>query len=115
MKLIIAGTRTFTDYDFLKRKLKTLVNITDVKEVVSGCCGGVDSLGEWWALENNIKIQKFPANWNKYKKRAGPIRNKQMAQYGDALIVFWDGKSRGSNNMIEQMKNVNKPTKIVLI
>lgn len=114
MKLIIAGTRTFADYDLLKNKAKALTANVTVKEVVSGGNGylapngeverGADLLGEKWANDNNIKITRFMPNWSLYGKMAGPIRNGKMAEYGDALIAFWDGKSKGTESMIALAK-----------
>ena len=97
-KLIIAGSRTFNDYDLLKTNLNTLNSIT---EIVSGTAKGADLLGERFAVENNIPIKKFPANWSKFGKSAGFLRNKEMAEYADTLIVFWDGKSKGTKHMID--------------
>ena len=80
----------------------------EITEVVSGKARGVDTLGEWWAKsgEKDIPIQSFPADWKKFKKAAGYIRNAEMAKYADALIAIWDGESRGTFNMIEEaMKN----------
>ena len=76
----------------------------DVTEVVSGCSYGADKLGERWAEENGISVKEFPGRWKKHGRRAGPIRNGQMAKYGNAAVVFWDGESRGSKNMIKQAR-----------
>ena len=70
-------------------------------EIVSGCAKGVDRAGEEWAKRNGVPIKPFPANWETYGRAAGPIRNQQMAAYADALIAIWDGKSRGTESMIE--------------
>lgn len=110
MKVIIAGTRTFSNYDLLKKILSKFSTIT---EVVSGGASGADFLGEKWAYENSLPIKKFLADWKLYGKKAGPIRNSLMAKYADCLIIFWDGKSRGSLNMINQMKKIKKPIKII--
>ncbi len=99
MKTIIAGCRTFTDYATAKQVLDKIQNIT---EIVSGAAEGADSLGERHAKENKIPLKQFPADWDTYKKAAGPLRNKEMAIYADVLIAFWDGKSKGTKNMIEQ-------------
>lgn len=102
MKTIIAGTRTIEDYELVKKRInESGFNITIV---VSGVCRGIDKLGQRWAEENNIPIKKFPADWKQFSKRAGPIRNKAMAEYADALILIWDGFSRGSKNMLEHAK-----------
>lgn len=103
MKVIIAGSRNISDYDVVELAVlqSKFQNIT---EVVSGCARGVDFLGEQWALNNNIPIRSFPAEWGLYGKSAGYIRNGKMAQYADALIAVWDGKSRGTANMIKLAK-----------
>jgi hypothetical protein len=89
MKLIIAGSRSITDYTIVKRAInRLLINPTDINEIVSGTARGVDRLGERYAKEHGIKITKFPANWNKYGKRAGYLRNEQMAKYADVLIAI---------------------------
>lgn len=105
MKTIIAGSRTFTDYDLLDILLSTHSAVEGgwiITEVVSGHAPGADTLGERWAAGNDLPVRVFPADWNTYGKVAGHIRNGQMADYADALIAFWDGESRGTANMILQ-------------
>lgn len=98
MKTIIAGSRTCNNIKYVYDAVsKCGWNIT---EVISGTARGADTLGEEWAKENGIPIRRFPANWNKYGKAAGHIRNSQMADVADALIAIWDGKSRGTEDMI---------------
>lgn len=80
-----------------------------ISEVVSGTANGIDRRGEQWAAKNNIPIKQFPAEWDVYGKSAGYVRNYVMAQYADALIAIWDGKSKGTLNMINTMANLNKP------
>jgi len=104
LKIIIAGGREFTDYDLLNRKLKDFCDkhglfLKDI-EVVSGAARGADSLGEQWAVENNVSIKRFKADWDVHGKSAGYRRNAEMADYADALIAFWDGKSKGTSHMI---------------
>lgn len=115
MKTIIAGTRTIEAYDAVKNAIEE--SGFDITMVVSGVCRGVDKLGERWAKENTVPVNPFPADWDnithpdaviktnrygkKYDAKAGHRRNKQMAEYADALIVIWDGFSPGTKNMIE--------------
>ena len=108
MKLIIAGSRTFIDYKKLKETCDLfLQDQTDV-EIVSGAYyKGADKLGEQYATEKGFQLTKFPADWKRYKRAAGPKRNQQMANYPDTLVAFWDGKSRGTKNMIELAKSRN--------
>lgn len=102
MKLIIAGGREFTDYNRLVETMSRL-NLP-VSTVISGKARGADTLGERWAKENGIKLEIYPAQWDKYGKRAGYIRNEQMAEVADAVVAFWDGKSRGTQHMINYAK-----------
>lgn len=100
MITIIAGCRGITDYPLVTEAVK--ISGFDITEVVSGGAMGVDALGERWADENEIPIRRFPAYWKEYGKMAGPMRNKEMAKYAEALIAVWDGKSRGTSNMIDE-------------
>lgn len=97
MKTIIAGGR---DYRFTEQDFR-LLDSTTITEVVCGGATGADEYGRVWAIGNNIPVKMFPANWGAHGKSAGPIRNRQMAEYAERLIAFWDGKSRGTKNMID--------------
>lgn len=104
MKVIIAGTRTYDNYEDLRYVCD--VSIEQLKctevEIVIGCAEGADKLGEKYAAERGYKVTKFPANWSLHGKAAGPIRNREMAEYADVLIAFWDGVSKGTGNMIKE-------------
>lgn len=100
-RVIIAGGRDFNDYPLLKETMdKLLVNITDEITVLCGQAKGADTLGEQYAKENGYTVSYHPADWEQYGKRAGYLRNEQMAQNADALVAFWNGKSRGTKHMI---------------
>lgn len=75
-----------------------------ITEVVSGGAPGVDSLAETWAAQNGIPVKQFPADWNRYGRKAGPIRNTEMAGYAEALIAVWDGRSKGTRNIIQLVR-----------
>lgn len=81
-------------------------------EIVSGCANGADKLGERYAIERGYKIVYFPANWE-LGKQAGYLRNKEMAKYTNALIAFWDKKSKGTWHMINLAKQYSLLYKIV--
>lgn len=104
MKVIIAGSRRLnTDMEptWLVADAFYRSGWIDVtKEVVSGGARGIDIAGEIVAESYLIPWKRFPADWDKYGKAAGPIRNAQMADYADALLLIWDGRSRGSANML---------------
>ncbi len=104
-KVIIAGTRTFDDYSLLREYADDMLSQVDDRiEIVSGGAQGADALGERYARERGYSLRVFPADWTQYGRKAGPMRNRQMAEYADALLVYWDGKSRGTKNMIEEAK-----------
>ena len=114
MKVIVAGSRDFEDYALLKKFLDKLVIFrSDFTEIVSGTARGADKLGERYAQEHNLAIKRFPADWEKYGKAAGHIRNRQMAEYADACVVFWDGQSKGSANMVKVALELKLPLVIV--
>lgn len=115
MKVVVAGSRTITDYELVKYHIEKCK--FDITEIVSGTADGADKLGEKWAAENNIPIKRFPADWQKYGSSAGPIRNRQMGEYCDAGVVIIDKtvESRGSKNMVSILDELNKPRYVVYI
>ncbi len=101
-RLIIAGGRDFDNYEALEKAVDYLLsNISDEIVIVCGKARGADTLGERYAKEHGYKVLYFPADWDGLGRRAGIVRNEEMAQNADALVAFWDGESRGTKNMIE--------------
>ncbi len=101
-KVIVAGGRDFDDWDYLIREMSAFDKWRGgAAEIVSGCAPGADRLGERFAEAWNWHLTKFPADWAKYKRGAGFYRNKQMAEYADVLVAFWDGESNGTKHMID--------------
>ena len=113
MKIAIIGSRNFTNYKLLQEILEQYK--PKITLVVSGTAKGADSLGEKWALENNIQTLIFPADWNQYGKRAGFIRNEDIIKNCDCCVAFWDGESKGTKHSLSLCKKYNKPVKIVQI
>ena len=108
MRIIIAGGRDFNNYAELAKTMDYLLsNITDDITIVCGKARGADTLGEQYVKEKGYAILYFPADWNKYGRSAGFIRNEQMAKNADALAAFWDGQSVGTRHMIETAKKNN--------
>jgi len=105
-KVIIAGSRSWTDYDELKKKCDYLLS-EKIKNgekiiIISGHASGADQLGEKYAKERNLECVIIPADWDKYGKQAGMIRNEQMAKVADACIAFFSAYSenKGTSNMV---------------
>ena len=113
MKVIIAGGRTITKKNkvfaaffyglakFVEQGCK--LPLGEI-EIVSGNAKGVDKLGEELAVFLKLPLRLFVANWKVYGKKAGYLRNIEMADYADALIAVWDGKSKGTKHMIDIAK-----------
>lgn len=104
---IIAGGRSFTDYQYLKESCTSAIsdycskNREKSVEIFCGMASGADTLGERFAKENGYKIRYFPANWERYGKRAGILRNEEMVLSANALIAFWNGKSKGTEHVLK--------------
>lgn len=101
IKIGVLGSRSFNDYQLLKRILNEYLG--KVWVIVSGGAAGADLLGEKWADENKIKTCIYYPDWNKYGKSAGMIRNKDIVDDSDLIIAFWDGLSRDSINLARKM------------
>ena len=108
-RVIVAGSRGFFDYDLMCRELDELFWASsefddgDIK-IISGMADGADSLAIRYADERKLTKILFPANWNKYHRVAGFLRNEDMLSVATHLVVFWDGKSSGTRHMIEIAK-----------
>ncbi len=111
MKTIIAGSRRLeTDQEKVWLVADAVMKSgwrKKISEVVSGAARGIDLAALDWAASVNIPVQVFVPDWDKHGKAAGPIRNSEMANYGEALILIWDGKSRGSASMKKESQKRN--------
>lgn len=119
MRVVVAGSRNITDYDFVVRTIvesgftPTLI-IEGGQRSYQGyplaqIVGGVDWLAWKWATQNHVRVHTEYALWDAHGKAAGPIRNRKMAEIGDALIAIPWGKSKGTRNMILTMRLLGKP------
>ena len=114
MNVAVVGSRKFNDYDSLCEVLFSSVNPLE-DTIVSGGAKGADILAEQFADENNIPKKVFLADWNKYGKGAGFIRNSQIIEEADYVIAFWDGISKGTLDTINKAKKNNVELLIVSI
>lgn len=112
-RVIICGSRDFTDYELLKNKCDLLLSrkIEDGYKItiISGCARGADTLGERYADERSFNIERHPADWNKYGKGAGFIRNQEMALSANACIAFFSStnESSGTRDMVNRAQKEN--------
>jgi hypothetical protein len=125
MKVVICGSRTLRGPIAKEIVLEALDEFfdederKDLTEIVTGECSAIedgkfvetpDQFGEIWAESHGIPLKRFPADWKKQGKAAGPIRNAQMADYADFCVAFWDGVSSGTKHMFDQMTKRAKPS-----
>lgn len=111
MKIAIVGSRTFEDYDamcsFVEEKLADM-GCSTIEAVVSGGARGADILAERYAQKRGLQMIVFPAEWKKYGRRAGFIRNVDIIRACDVCFAFWNGESRGTQHDIELCEQMNK-------
>jgi hypothetical protein len=113
IRVIVAGSRGFIDYNKLANTLvKYFISngyLPSDVEIISGTADGADKLGENFAEKSGCKLTRFPAEWDRYGRSAGYIRNFAMAKYAkgspkSVCFCFWDGKSKGTKHMIDIAK-----------
>lgn len=114
-RVIIAGCRDFADYEMLKEKCDYYLQNQQLEDIVivSGHASGADAQGEKYVQERGFQLEIYPPDWKVHGRAAGPIRNAKMASVAHALIAFWDGKSRGTKNMIDTAKKHNLQVAVV--
>lgn len=109
MKVIIAGTRTLEDPAIVRAAMESFLSTHGKPtEIVHGGAPGADELGKYWADAHGVPVKSFYARWGAFGRSAGPKRNKEMANYADALVALWDGASVGTANMIANMRTLRK-------
>jgi hypothetical protein len=109
MRVIVAGSRSFKDYELLCKTLDEM----EITSIISGGARGADRLGERYAKERGIPLEQYPAQWDRYGNQAGFIRNVEMAENADTLVAFWDGFSGGTLHMITVAKERGLQVKVV--
>jgi len=107
-KVAVVGSRTFTDGEFLRNRLR---EIDDIDILISGGCPtGADAFAKEYAQIADIVYEEYPANWKKHGLAAGPLRNQQIVMAANLLVAFWDGVSEGTKNAIELAAHYKVPT-----
>ena len=113
-KLAIVGSRSFTEHLIGYIETDKIIKSEDISTIISGGAKGADRFGRMYARSRRINYQEFPADWDKYGKVAGMLRNAEMAKDCDLAIIFWDGLSNGTKNMINLLQTNGKPYTIVM-
>ncbi len=120
--ILVAGTRTFNDYKLLEKTLDSLIASCPFDKIrvniIEGGAKGADELAAKYALGHNHYVHEYYADWSKWGRAAGPIRNRKMHEFIKdykyrVCICFWDGKSRGTKDNFHLAKEFNTPLKII--
>jgi len=116
-KVVIAGGRLFLDYELMVTTMDRLLNRKVAEgydiEVISGTAKGADTMGEKYAEQRGFKLVRMPAQWSTHGRSAGYKRNVAMADIADAVVVFWDGSSRGTEHMRDISLHKALPTRVI--
>lgn len=103
MRVIVCGSRGWNDQ---KRIADRLFELPSNSVIVHGAAKGADRIAHQEAQKLGLLVESYPADWQRWGKRAGGIRNGEMAARGaDLLIAFWDGSSSGTVDMMERAAN----------
>lgn len=109
MKVAVIGSRTFTNYEEMKRILSSI----KITEIISGGASGADKLSEQYAKEKDIPTRIFIPDWNKNGKAAGFMRNTDIINEADFVVAFWDKSSKGTKDSIDKANKLGKKVLIV--
>ena len=109
MRILVCGGRDFSDSALVNKFLNQYLSDIDPPKIIQGDAQGADYLAKLWAVNNQVEFESFPADWKKYGKRAGYIRNVQMLNEGkpDIVIAFPGGK--GTKMMINLAEAAGVP------
>lgn len=116
--IVIAGSRYFENYNKAEKFISDCLELENINEPIlflTGGCRGADSLGEKYALDHGFELKIIKAEWKRFGKPAGPIRNKKLAKEGDIFICFWNKSSRGTKSLIDYALELNKTVYIMEI
>lgn len=124
-KLLVCGSRTIRDTTYIKGPTQWAKNQIDAYWyynlacydeliMIEGAAKGIDTIAKEYAQENDWKIEEYPAEWDKYGKSAGYIRNELMVKAADEVLILWDGESKGTKHDIDLCEKYNKPYKVLI-
>jgi predicted Rossmann fold nucleotide-binding protein DprA/Smf involved in DNA uptake len=107
MKIAVVGSRSIVVPDIG-------LYVSDAKEIVSGGAIGVDSCAAEYAKRNGLKLTEFLPQYERYGRAAPIVRNKQIVDYADKVIIFWNGSSKGTLSVIKYVEKSGKAHRIIL-
>lgn len=116
-RVLICGDRNWKDFPVILHRLSNVAALKGVEVVIEGEASGADTLGRIAAQQMGIPVLKFPAQWGKYGKAAGPVRNQQMLDEGKPTLVLafhpFLQNSKGTLDMVSRARNADIPTEVI--
>lgn len=107
MKIAVIGSRDITEIDISRY-------VSGGEEIVSGGAKGIDSCAAEYAKANGIKLTVFLPQYKLYGRAAPIVRNKEIVDYADKVIAFWNGYSKGTLSVIRYAEKTKKPCEVIL-
>lgn len=111
--IAVIGSRNFADYAMVTRWLNYVLSGRGAWTIISGGARGADSLAQQYADEHGVEFKLFPADWDTHGRKAGFLRNTEMARACGMVLAFWDMQSSGTAHMIQTALRHGKPVTIV--
>ena len=108
MKIAVVGSRDLTNIELEKHIGE------EADEIVSGGAVGVDFCAAQYAKNNGLKLTEFLPQYDRYGRAAPIVRNKEIVNYADKVIVFWNGTSKGALSVIKYAQKIGKPCEVIL-
>jgi len=112
MKVLVTGGRDFSDTILLFETLDEIHSKTTITQVIHGAASGADTLANTWALQKKVPVESCPADWARYGRAAGPVRNKEMLEAGPDLVVAFPG-GKGTADMVKRARKAGLEVVVV--
>ncbi len=114
-KVAIVGSRQFGERaaEVRQQIADYIAELPRGDEIVTGGALGADAWAEFFAKRDSRPVHVFPADWQRYGRRAGAVRNKQIVDAADRVVAFWDGKSPGTKITIDMATRAGKPVEVI--
>ncbi len=112
-RVVVSGSRCGWAQSTVWAHLDILIGIDPEVTLVVGGAVGVDIYAENWAIARGVPVEVHKADWKKYGRAAGPIRNREMIITCDRVIAFWNGTSTGTAHAVDTAKKLGKPCKLI--
>lgn len=122
LRILVCGSRDWTDYDFLAEVLDSLAvqeGAPYVERIAHGAARGADRLAGFWAAKRNIEVSEYPADWNRMGRSAGFLRNSLMLREFEptTVVAFKDDfnhqlRRGGTEHMVKIARKADVTTMV---